>query len=278
MLQSHNFAPPADLMPFIRQVFVFHAPLPQDYVLTDRLISESAMIRILLKGDWSAKFGHESEWRSEGPSILFGANNQSFGVRVAGPFTVAGVAVRPSGWAGLFDRKASDAADGMFNLRDFWGTPADAVYDGVAAAADDAAIVATMEAMVRARLAAVGTYATNAAMAIFEDIARDDSTMRVAEAAERVGLSGRALERHCCATFGLTPKVILRRSRFLDMAAAVRGISDPDEEERAALRFSDQSHLNREFRHFIGMTPGQFEKAQTPLLNAVLKLREDGLG
>jgi len=36
--------------------------------------------------------------------------------------------------------------------------------------------------------------------------------------------------------------------------------------------------LNCEFRYFIGMTPGQFEKAQTPLLNAVLKLREDGSG
>lgn len=65
---------------------------------------------------------------------------------------------------------------------------------------------------------------------------------------------------------------------LLDMAAAVRGISSPGEEEQAALRFADQSHLNREFRHFIGMTPGQFEKAPTPLLNAILKLREDGLG
>jgi hypothetical protein len=67
----------------------------------------------------------------------------------------------------------------------------------------------------------------------------------------------------------------MRRSRFLDMATAVRGISDPGEEERAALRFSDQSHLNREFRYFINMTPGIFEKTSTPLLNAVLKLRHD---
>ena len=75
----------------------------------------------------------------------------------------------------------------------------------------------------------------------------------------------------------MTPKAVLRRSRFLDMAAAVRGMRQPDEEEQAALRFSDQSHLNREFRYFIDMTPGTFEKAQTPLLNAVLQLRVDGL-
>jgi len=42
------------------------------------------------------------------------------------------------------------------------------------------------------------------------------------------------------------------------------------------LRYFDQSHLNREFRHFFGMTPGQFEKATTPLFTAGLKLRADG--
>jgi AraC-like DNA-binding protein len=99
--------------------------------------------------------------------------------------------------------------------------------------------------------------------------------MRVGDAAETLGLSLPALKRRCQANFGLTPKSVLRRSRFLDMAAAIRGISNPGDEERAALRFADQSHLNREFRHFINMTPGTFEKAQTPLLDAVLKLRED---
>ncbi|UVO54890.1 helix-turn-helix domain-containing protein [Sphingomonas sp. SUN039] len=278
MLQSHNFAPPEDLLPYVRQFFVFHAALPDDFVLIDRLISESAMVRVLLKGDWSAKYGDEPEWRREGPSILFGPNSRSFGVRVRGPFTVVGVALRPSGWAALFDRKASDTADAMFALGDFWGDAAATLHDRIVAAVDDAGIVAAIESVVRTRLAHVGSYARDAAMAVFEEIARTDSTIRVADAAAKCGLSARALERRCCAAFGLTPKVILRRSRFLDMAAVVRGISHPDEEAQAALRFSDQSHLNREFRHFIGMTPGQFEKAQTPLLNAVLKLREDGLG
>jgi AraC-like DNA-binding protein len=275
MFRSTNYAPPADLTPFVRQFFVFRSPMPAGFVLIDRLVSESAMIRILLQGDWSAKFGNDGEWRSEGPTLLFGPNARSFGVRVAGSFAVVGVAIRPSGWHALFDARARDIADGMFSLDDLWGELTDGLFDRVSASTEDHEIVAAIETVVRARLAAVGTYASDPAMAIFEDIARDDSTMRVTDAAERVGLSGSALERRCRATFGLTPKVILRRSRFLDMAAAVREISHPDDEERAALRFSDQSHLNREFRHFIGMTPGQFEKAQTPLLNAVLKLRED---
>jgi AraC-like DNA-binding protein len=278
MLQSHNFAPPEDLLPFVRQFFVFHAALPHEYILVDRLISESGMIRVLLKGDWSARFGNEADWRTAGPAILFGGNSRSFAVRVSGPFTVVGVAVRPSGWGALFDCKASEASDNMVPLSDFWGSAADDLYQRTAEAPNDAGIVTAIESVLRARLKTVGSYISDPAIAQFETIARRDSTIRVGDAAIQLGLSARALERRCCASFGLTPKVVLRRSRFLDMATAVRGISSPGEEEKAALRFSDQSHLNREFRYFIGMTPGQFEKAQTPLLNAVLKLREDGLG
>ena len=58
------------------------------------------------------------------------------------------------------------------------------------------------------------------------------------------------------------------------MAAALRGFGNASDEELAALRYFDQSHRNREFRRFIGMTPGQFAATPTPLLTAGLELRE----
>ena len=76
--------------------------------------------------------------------------------------------------------------------------------------------------------------------------------------------------------YGLTPKAILRRSRFLDMAEAMRGFSTPAESQLAMLRYFDQSHLNREFRRFTGQTPGKFKKSVTPLFTAGLKLRVEG--
>lgn len=274
MLQSRNFAPSSDLAPYLRNHFVFRADLPADMELIDPLLSETAMLRLLLQGDWAAEFT-PGNWQVEGPAILFGNNSRCFNVRVRGPFIVAGTAIRPSGWTALCDRKANDFADGMFAARETWGSDTDALMQAVLAADDDDEIVAALEQFWRAQLVKFGNQPVDKAMEAFEEIANTDTTTRVADAADRVGLSARALERRCCATFGLTPKAVLRRSRFLDMAAAVRGISDPGEEERAALRFSDQSHLNREFRYFIKMTPGAFEKSSTPLLNAVLKLRQD---
>ena len=278
MLQSMNYAPSPDLAPYIRNHFVFRAPLPADLELIDPLLSETAMLRVILQGDWAAEMT-PGTWQVEGPSILFGNNARCFNVRVRGPFVVAGTAIRPSGWTALCDQKAHVFADGMYPAQVAWGDDTDQLYrEAAATGEDDAEIIAALERFWCAQLAKFGHLETDLTMAAFEDIANNDSTTRVTDAARQLGLSARALERRCCATFGLTPKAVLRRSRFLDMAAALRGISDPGEDERAALRFSDQSHLNREFRYFIKMTPGAFEKTPTPLMDAVLKLRQDRSG
>ena len=274
MLQSSNYAPSSDLAPYIRNHFVFRATLPADMELIDPLLSETAMLRVLLQGDWAAEFT-PGVWQVEGPTILFGNNSRCFNVRVRGPFVVVGTAIRPAGWSALSNRKASDFADGMFPARVAWGDDADQLYHDIAVRGDeDVWILDALEAFWRKQLVKCATPDTDPAMAAFEEITNSDSTMRVGDVAAQVGLSERVFERRCCATFGLTPKAVLRRSRFLDMATALRGFSTPNEEQLAGLRYFDQSHLNREFRTFIDMTPGRFARTRTPLLNGELAARQ----
>lgn len=275
MLLSRNYAPSEDLTPFVRRHYVFEARLPDDFVLIDKLLSETAFIRVLLHGDWAAQTGPES-WSTFGRIPLMGPNAVPWRVRVRGPFLVVGTSIRPSGWPALFTEPARVIADTARPLQHFWGPLADRLHDDLMAAPDDQATVRALEAALRERLARIGHPAPMPAMAIFEEIARHDSTIRIADAARRLGLSVRQFERQCYASFGHSPKVILRRSRFLDMAQAMRGFSEPSAEQFAALRYFDQSHRNREFRHFFELTPGQFDKATTPLFTAGLKLRAEG--
>ncbi|PZO90434.1 MAG: hypothetical protein DI623_06730 [Sphingomonas sanxanigenens] len=276
MLLSRNYPPSDALAPYIRRHYVFQAELPPDFLLIDKLVSETSFIRVLIRGEWQAETMPDN-WGSAGPVPLFGSNGKPLRVRVRGPFTVTGVAIRPSGWRALFGCSACDYADRMVPLSDAWGKrDADDFHQAVLDGADDAAIVAGTEAVLLRRIA-VSEYAPDAQMRRFEDIARHDSTIRVHDAAEELGLSVRQMERQCRAAFGHTPKSVLRRSRFLDMATAMRGFSDFTAEDLAALRYFDQSHLNREFRRFFGITPGAFQTAQTPLFTAGLKLRADGL-
>jgi AraC-like DNA-binding protein len=278
MLASRNYAPSPDLLPFVRRYYVFGADLPVDHLLQDILLAENAFVRVLLQGEWEAEMT-PGTWTGAGRAVLFGSNSHPLPVRVKGPFCVAGFAVRPSAWRALFKQPATEFVDMMVPLQRSWGDLADILLSDVIAAKDDQAIVAAMEKAVRAQLAAVGRKKKiDEKIARFEAIARADSTARMDDASQQLGLSIRQMERRCLAAYGLSPKTVLRRSRFLDMAEAMRGFSSPGDEILATLRYFDQSHLNREFWRFAGMPPGKFAKAVTPLFTAGLKLRVEGKG
>ncbi len=275
MLLSRTYRPSADLVPYIRRFYVFEAPLPDGAVIEDFLLAETAFVRCLIRGDWAAETS-PGEWSTAGNIVFFGANSRPLRVRVKGGFAVTGFAIRPSGWHALFSDPHHALSDAMWPLQKLWGDLAETMFTAVSLANDDDTQVAAMESALRQRIAILRTPGADAQMARFEVIARTDSTMRVEDAAIAVGLSTRQLERRCLAAFGLTPKAILRRSRFLDSATAFRGFSSPSERELDALRYFDQSHMNREFRRYTGMTPKTFANAVTPLQTAGLKLREEG--
>jgi len=274
MLLSRTYQPSADLAPYIRRFYVFEAPLPEGAVIEDFLLAETAFVRCLICGDWAAETS-PGQWNTAGNVVFFGANSRPLRVRVKGGFAVTGFAIRPRGWHALFHDPHNLLSDKMLPLQQMWGELADTMYAGVASAGDDEAQLAAMESALRERIALIRAPEIDMQMAQFEAIARTDSTIRVEDAAQDVGLSMRQLERRCLATFGLTPKSILRRSRFLDSATAFRGFSTPNECELDALRYFDQSHMNREFRRYTGMTPRTFAKTATPLQTAGLKLREE---
>jgi AraC-like DNA-binding protein len=274
MLLSRTYRPSADLAPYIRRFYVFEAPLPDGAVIEDFLLAETAFVRCLLRGDWAAETS-PGEWSTAGNVVFFGANSRPLRVRVKGGFAVTGFAVRPSGWLALFQKPHFNFADRMMPLQELWSDLADLLIADVADAGDDDGQLRAMEAIIRTRIATLQRPTFDPQMAQFEVIARTDSTMLVEDAAAAIGLSVRQFERRCLASFGLTPKGVLRRSRFLDSATALRGFSSPTETELDALRYFDQSHVNREFRRYTGMTPRTFANAVTPLQTAGLKLREE---
>ncbi len=272
-MQSNHRAPSSALQDIVARHYDFGAELPESFELVDNLLSETAFIRILLKGDWAALMP-DGSWQNSGPVLLFGTNSRPLKVRCRGSFEVIGIAIRPAGWPTLFDKPAHHYTDRMLALGEVWGVDADRLLQAVQAASGDIdRIIVAVEAILQERVAARPQIRPDPQILAFEHIARYDSTRKVAEVCAEIGIAQHALERHCRATFGMTPKRVLRRSRFLDMASVMRGLFTPDDEVLAELRYSDQSHLNKEFREFIGMTPGQFMQTPTPLLTAGLELR-----
>jgi len=274
MLLPNIYVPSPDTAPYITRFYVFDAPLPNEHVLTDWLLSETPFIRLLIAGEWERLDG-DGNWGSYNRALLFGINTRPFPVRVKGRFRIAGFGIRASGWRALFEQPADTLNDQMFQLSDYWGDIAHGLWRDVKGCSDDRMVINAIENALRRRLDEIGHREIDAQMATTEYIARTDSTHGVEELAEKTGLSMSQFARRCKATFGLTPKAVMRRSRFLDMATAMRGFTHPTEQQLAALRYFDDSHRNREFRQYTGMTPREFDRASTLLFTAGLKLRAE---
>jgi AraC-like DNA-binding protein len=274
-LASRNYAPAEDLLPFVRRFYVFEAPLPKTSVIEDSLLAENAFVRFLLDGTWHMR-DDSGNWINPGKALLFGANAKAMPVQVKGPFKFAGFAIRPSAWRSLIASPATEFVDKLLPLSIAWGPIADKIQKQIGAASNDEAIVEAMSSGIREQLKLIGRNKVDEKIARLEQIARLDSTAKIENVAAELGLSVRQLERRSLTAWGISPKTVMRRSRFLDMAEAMRGMSAPGGEMLATLRYFDQSHINREVRHFVGMTPGKFAKAVTPLFDAGLKLRVEG--
>lgn len=275
MISSRNFAPSARLLPFIRRHYFVEAKLPQEFCHEDYLMADNGFVRVIHAGEWD--WWHEGQWVAGSGALLFGPNSKMLKIRMRGPIALSGFAIRPSAWMALFNARAADHVDQISPLANCWDTPlVTTLCETLATAKKDADRITAMEAVIDTQLEAMGRKGIDPIIATFEAIARQDSTTRVEEAARVLGLSPRQLERRCLTSFGMSPKSVLQRCRFLDMAAAMRKLGNADQAELASLRYFDQSHLNREVRRYAGMTPGAFQKAKIPLFTESLKLREEG--
>lgn len=270
-----HYPPTPALDPYIRRHYVFRGDLPPDADIQDKMIAETAFIRIPLKGDWYIQSEAGGWTRATGPK-LFGSNSKGFPLRVVGPFLILGCGIKPSGWRSLFDCSAHLHTDQMVSLEDMWGEIATDMMAGLHLDQSDEEMIAVMDKAITRQIDRVGRYHSDPQIEQFETLGRIDSMVRIDDAAQHIGLSVRQLERRSLEALGMTPKTFLRRCRFLDMAMAMRGLSHPSDENLAELRYFDQSHLNREFKRFVGMTPKAFQNAHTPLMTAGLQLRREG--
>lgn len=265
---SINLAPDPDLRRHIARLFITIVDQPDDAILEDFIVSETGFIRILLTGEWETL--EDGVWRGYRGSVLFGAQSRPFRCRVKGAFAMCGFAILPGAWRSLTGIDHRDLADRVKRL-------VGPIGDRLDQAGDDPwshdATFAALNSAVRTWVEVTGGEIDSVAER-FDQRIHLDPTRSVADLAREIAVTPRTLDRRIQTSFGLSPKMVLRRARFLDMAATVRGIAVPDEEMLASLRFYDQSHQVREFRHFTGMTPGAFQRASTPLFNLALESRQ----
>mgnify|MGYP001765379624 CR=1 FL=1 len=101
----------------------------------------------------------------------------------------------------------------------------------------------------------------------------DPQLCTVTELVDRVGASQRTIERICHRAFGFSPKLLLRRQRF--MRSLSQFMLDPSLKWIGAIdwQYHDQAQFVRDFREFMGMSPREYANTPHPVLEKFIQLR-----
>ncbi len=184
-----------------------------------------------------------------------------------------GIGLMPLGWAALFAARASDYAD---RVVDGTSDPAFKAFGPLAESlAQSSGDFAKELALIEAHMEALPLRETNDMVAIRRVNAAlvDPKMAMVSDLADHVGMNVRSLERLSKRAFGFTPKLLLRRQRFLRSLAqfmldpSLKWLSTLDEQ------YHDQAHFVRDFKRFMGIAPTDYAKLDKPILMAAAQAR-----
>ena len=106
----------------------------------------------------------------------------------------------------------------------------------------------------------------------------DETVTTVSQLVERVAASQRTVERICGRHFGFSPKLLLRRQRF--MRSLAQFMLDPSLKWIGAMdcHYHDQAQFVRDFREFMGVSPREYAATPHPILGPIMQERNRVFG
>jgi AraC-like DNA-binding protein len=268
MVSFRRYLPARPLQPFISSYYVVEADPPAGTILRDVLVPELANVRFQLEGAWVAQQAN-TRWQLR-RAMLTGFTHQPIEVFTTGRVRLFGAGIQPLGWRTLFRFDAREAADMVLDLKEVM--PADQVRswkDRLLAAKDDAEMVAATDHLFFAQLSARLIEQDPATRAIESMLLQ--GARSVDAIAAGLAVSNRQAERLVGRAFGCPPKMLLRKTRFVN--TMVRLMSDPDAGwiDLADDGYYDQSHFIKDFKAFSGRTPKQFRTERRALIEAAIE-------
>lgn len=267
---AYHRAPALDLAPWFARMFVTAVGQPNGQTLSCGLFNDTPFVRLIAHGDWVAQTAAGPVRASDG-ALLFGPHTQRMPIEVTGPFATFGFALKPGALAALGSPWGEVEPDCILRIPPRESC-ADWRREGAFETRTPEQWLAWLEDGLR-RVVADRPRPDPLATAL-DCAAFSDPREPIGDFARRHGVSTRRVERMARRDFGLSPKLVMRRARVLDMASQLLGFGHEDEAAEQALRFYDQSHLIRDFRALLGCTPRQLLQRPQPILSLGLEPRQ----
>ena len=209
----------------------------------------------------------------DGP-LVGGARNSFYIKEIGVPVRTVGVQLLPGAAQALFGVSAEELAGRHTPLAELWGGQAGSMREQLAQAPGPRLVLATLDAMLAARV--------GRPQALHPAVAAALADQRHAWKVEAMVRGSRYSHRGFIALFkqatGLSPKRYARLMRFQSLLAALRAsAAAPLGQLALDAGYSDQAHMNREFREYAGVTPLQYRlRAPAAANHLQVKFVQDG--
>lgn len=272
-------APHPDLRPYITTYYIADIASSNGEVIEDLLHPEWGSVRYVCSGAVMGSVQPEP-MEPVPPVTLVGHSSRATRIGCVS-VRIASFGLFPLGWhqfvglpAARFADRSSDAS--LLKVRvDFA-----ALLTRVAASDGLQEVAAIFDEALLSALSRIGESDRNEA-ALIDKLHRallDPEVASVAAITDQLGLTVLQLERLSKRVFGFSPKLLIRRQRFLrtlgllmrQPAAKWTEILDP--------QYYDQAHFNRDFQRFFGMAPKQYLALEKPIVLAAAMARMAVLG
>ena len=193
-------------------------------------------------------------------SVVCGPHSSYFVLDTSESGPVVGIHFRPGGATPFFACRADELADRRVALEDLWGPRTHEIRDRlVMEAASPSYMFRLLEDVLRSRLRKPHLLHPAVSYAVRKLISFPDLPC-IRQVQDESGYSPKRFIELFKGSVGLTPKVFSRIQRF---QAVIARMARGDRVDWAGVAvdggYYDQSHLNREFRVFSGVTPAQYE-------------------
>ncbi|MGZ6017317.1 MAG: helix-turn-helix domain-containing protein [Phenylobacterium sp.] len=231
--------------------------------LTDFLYPEWGNVRLSVAGDWRV-VNDPRDGVAPNDRALFGPTDRCGRIVTGGGKTV-GFGITPLGWNRLIDLNAGGMANRVREIGGELGVDLTALQDDFRAHRDDDAGVARFDSVLLDLLA---RRAPDDPLLLSIDRVLRRRPADVLRFAAEVGVAPRTLHRLCLRAFGFPPKRLLRRQRFLETLGVIRVTPGASFGELVGEDYHDQSHFNRDFRDFMGMTAREYARTPRSLMRA----------
>ncbi len=265
MLSLRYCEPCPELRPYITSFYSVVGTLAANEPLNDHLLPSAATVRIEVQGNWSYMFGNGMA--SAFPKVsLVGPTSEPMEVSVRGPFALMGADLTPLGLILLWTTCVSGIVNRVVDY-----TPHLPIGGLNENTANDFEHLQTLFVNLFAPKTKVPlpVHIHQTVKTIERNLQwKNNEEFAVSHLVNALSLSERQAERTTTRYFGFSPKLLLRRSRFLRAVELILGNPSADWQDVAGSAYFDQSHFCREFKNFCNITPTQFFKRHQVLFEA----------